>query len=596
MITPAHRIGLAMLLGVGVACGAVAGSEPPPSDCGPTAIVCGGHCVDALVDPSNCGACGATCKSGELCANGRCSVACFGGTTRCGDACVDVHTNPSNCGACGNACSAGLACWNGGCVDACPSAQTVCKGFCVDTETDPLNCGACDGVCQSKQKCSGGKCVCAGEICDSACTDLQTDSRHCGACGVGCIPEVEACVAGKCVCASGLTSCGGNCVDLASSSNNCGTCGKTCASGELCTDGTCGAPTTDWPTQGADAARDGVLVGEIGKPPLRPAWTSKLVGSGGAQPIVVAKNHVIVTFPNSYFPKNTMYSLDLADGSVQWSYLIGDAARTGYPSVDGGRVYLVNPSGNSVGPRAMAVDAATGSLVWSTPVGYSMTQYWSPLLVGGKMYTSSAVGQFAGFDASAGTFLFSENLLDQHEDWSCTWSGSEVLTFVGSQLRAHDPVSGVTTWSTTVPTTVIGYSMLGYPAVANGMAFVVARPTLYAISLTTHAIVWSAPTTYTGAPAVYGGAVFAVGGGTLIVRDAANGQLLWNFVGDGKLRGAPVIANGHVYVSSDDNTYALDIATQSQVWTVPLGGTLSIASQRLIIAAKDAVRAFLMSK
>jgi hypothetical protein len=44
---------------------------PPPTDCpaiGPTFIDCGGVCVDAQIDPLNCGGCGVTCQN--QCAGG----------------------------------------------------------------------------------------------------------------------------------------------------------------------------------------------------------------------------------------------------------------------------------------------------------------------------------------------------------------------------------------------------------------------------------------------------------------------------------------------------------------------------------------------
>ena len=90
--------------------------------------------------------------------------------------------------------------------------------------------------------------------------------------------------------------------------------------------------------------------------------------------------------------------------------------------------------------------------------------------------------------------------------------------------------------------------------------------------------------------------MFANGGGNLIVRDAATGQFQWMFAGDNQLEITPVIANGYVYVSSMKNTYAVDIATHKQAWTVDIGGHLSIASRRLIIASDKTIYAFGMSK
>lgn len=98
------------------------------------------------------------------------------------------------------------------------------------------------------------------------------------------------------------------------------------------------------------------------------------------------------------------------------------------------------------------------------------------------------------------------------------------------------------------------------------------------------AVVWTANGSYKGTPAFSGGAVYALSAGTLVVRDAASGGLLWSFTGDGTLSYPPVIAGGFVYVASDDNVYAVDVATHAAVWTAAGGGWLAIASGRLLVA------------
>ncbi len=598
MTSPIRVSGLAVaLFAVTVACGASSLPDGPAIDCGTTGTACGDRCVDLSVDPANCGACGVACKSTELCSRGHCGVGCFGGTTRCGDSCVDVRYDPANCGSCGKACGAGSPCLGGACVDRCPAPRVLCGHTCIDVISDDGNCGTCGVKCGTGKKCNAGTCSCPGALCDGACTDTQTNPLHCGGCGIGCIPVVESCSAGKCVCAKGLTSCGGDCVDIGSSPKNCGGCGTTCAPGQLCTDGQCGSPTTNWPTQGANVFRTGELVGEIGRPPLTRAWSAKLLSAGTAQPVAVGANHVFVTFENYNNPANAIYSLDLADGSVQWTRPAGTLARTGYPTYANGRVLLVNGSGGGNPPRTTALDGATGNAVWTSNITAQFEQYWSPLVVGGKVYTDG--GTFGGlyaFDEATGSQLFFNNALEQYDQWSATWSGSSVLTFLAGNLRAHDPSSGSILWTTPVPWQFSGYSMRSFPVVANGKVFVVAPPKLHAIDLATHTIVWSASNSYTAAPAVAGGILFAIDSGTLTALDAATGQFQWTFIGDGKLEFAPIVANGHVYVASRQNAYAVEIATQTQVWTAAVGGPLSIASRRLLIATTDAVHAYVMSK
>ena len=53
----------------------------------------------------------------------------------------------------------------------------------------------------------------------------------------------------------------------------------------------------------------------------------------------------------------------------------------------------------------------------------------------------------------------------------------------------------------------------------------------------------------------------------LVCRDTATGQPLWTFVADGPVRLAPAVANGRVYVGSDDGwLYCLNAADGRVCW------------------------------
>jgi Stigma-specific protein, Stig1 len=185
-------------------CGKDDKTAPPPSANCPAGLTsCGDSCVDAAVDPANCGACGTACSDGESCVAGQCSSACGAGTTDCGGACVDTALDPANCGSCGTACAAGELCSAGGCGLECVGGTALCAGACVDTNVDPANCGGCGVSCSAGETCVGGAC----EI----------------------------------VCSGGLTGCGGACIDISQSKNNCGGCGNACGAGELCVGSSCQA-------------------------------------------------------------------------------------------------------------------------------------------------------------------------------------------------------------------------------------------------------------------------------------------------------------------------------------------------------------------
>lgn len=117
-----------------------------------------------------------------------------------GASCGDTQEDPSNCGACGNACASGQSCDAGKCV--CPPYQSFCGGACIPTSVDPKNCGGCGVTCSGTDVCSAGACssTCLPglEACNNRCVDLENDNDHCGDCATAC-GAGKGCVAGKCV-------------------------------------------------------------------------------------------------------------------------------------------------------------------------------------------------------------------------------------------------------------------------------------------------------------------------------------------------------------------------------------------------------------
>ena len=173
---------------------------------------CAGRCVDVSTDASNCGECGVTCTTGQVCQTGQCQ--CQAGLVDCSGTCVDLQSDGDHCGACGQACTGGEVCSSGTCSTSCAEGETACGSSCVDLDVDLQHCGACHQACGGGQTCTSGVCTCinAGQIvCDGICTDPLTDAGNCGACGTVC-GAGETCVDGTCTTAGtgGTSGSGGS--------------------------------------------------------------------------------------------------------------------------------------------------------------------------------------------------------------------------------------------------------------------------------------------------------------------------------------------------------------------------------------------------
>lgn len=253
-------VAAAALVAVIVGCSSTPGQAA--QTCGAVETLCGKECIDTLADPSNCGACGAVCKPGEVCGASACSLTCGAGSTQCGASCFDTNVDGKNCGACGTSCSVGQICAAAKCVAQCPAQQTLCVGdggaiSCINPNTDAKNCGGCGAVCDPGKVCGAGKCgdtcgvnelLCKGTSNTLYCSSVQTDNNNCGTCGKACTAG-QACVGGNCTGNCGLNEklCpsgdggAGYCAKTDTDQANCGACGTGCNSsnGEICVAGKC---------------------------------------------------------------------------------------------------------------------------------------------------------------------------------------------------------------------------------------------------------------------------------------------------------------------------------------------------------------------
>jgi hypothetical protein len=195
---------------------------------------CSGTCRNLLTDAAHCGSCGTTCPSGQNCQAGRCvppgtaapvvsttvpatlvmDLMCSGRETACGNSCVNLFTDKKNCGVCGRTCGSEQICVNARCGPACmESGTSLCNDKCVDLDTDMENCGACGTECKTflpnakGSLCTNGVCKISGCKTDYADCDknivngcevyLRTSASNCGSCGKTC-PSGQVCYYMKC--------------------------------------------------------------------------------------------------------------------------------------------------------------------------------------------------------------------------------------------------------------------------------------------------------------------------------------------------------------------------------------------------------------
>lgn len=508
---------------------------------------CDGLCADTQTDPDNCGGCDVHCPAGDVCTQGVCSLFCSGGTVRCSTDCTNLRDDPLNCGACGVSCGPGAACVDAGCTQ-------LSFGPNEAGATPPVDAGQGPDA-------EGG-------------------------------PQVDAAT----LCPEGGALCGQNCVDLAIDMANCGGCTSTCPTGSVCTGGSCESLASDWPMLGHDVQHSGANFNETAVPPPTDQWSVSL-GTNGPfstlSPAVVENGLVILTVTpteNNLYFDGLLVVRNVADGSPVWTYDFTLDNSIGQPSVSNGIVY-VQTQDSLEGCVLRAMGAASGAPTWSADFGCQWAHFWAPIVQGGNLYMNGGTtGGLYGYSTS-GTELFFNGAIGGggalFDSWSPAYFGGAVYTFVDGTFQASDPTTGTELWTTTIPWNQSGFSMNTSPVFGDSLGYVISPPSLIAVDPSQQTIPWTADAGYTGTPAVGGGVVYGTAGGNLIASDASTGDLLWTFAGDQNLSYPPAVTNDYVYVASVNNVYAVQISTHQQVWTAAVGGWVTVASGRLLVAGPD---------
>lgn len=157
------------------------------------------------------------------------------------------------------------------------------------------------------------------------------------------------------------------------------------------------------------------------------------------------------------------------------------------------------------------------------------------------------------------------------------WSqpGGNSAKLIGHVALAAAPVEA---WSTSIAGSTNRARLAAAPVVAGGKLYVIdADARVIAFDAKTGVRSWSTQMPSEGnGRSLFGGGVsvlenrlyVATGVGDVGALDAATGAVLWKKRPGGPLRGSPTLANGHVYVMSQDNqVFALDQQTGETQWS-----------------------------
>lgn len=172
-----------------------------------------------------------------------------------------------------------------------------------------------------------------------------------------------------------------------------------------------------------------------------------------------------------------LLALRLSDGTILWQSTVGTTGSCGTPTVAAGLVFdATNLDGDGSMPVAVvAVDAASGMARWryTSPAG---NPTYTPAVSGGRAYLVSEDGTVVAVDAATGATIWSTPTGAPNEALPALADGLVYVATNGHTLLTLDEKTGVTRWQ--APIVGVPYA----PVVAQGYVLVATSTgNLYAI-------------------------------------------------------------------------------------------------------------------
>ena len=299
-------------------------------------------------------------------------------------------------------------------------------------------------------------------------------------------------------------------------------------------------------------------------------WIGNAGTGPGSSPAVV--NGVVYVHSQGGY----VYAINASTGANIWTYSEGttagmqNATPSGISSPDvANDIVYVNGFGYNHSWSTYALNASTGTLLWSTSTGNMDS---SPAFANGVVYVGSYSGTYA-LNASTGAIIWKSGEVlnsDQHYEMSSPAIANGIL-YIGSNEGKIYAIGKPLTNQTSND-----WPMFHHDPAHTGTAT--------SEGPLTNQTTWIAEGTATSSPAVMDGVVYA----GFDAFNATTGAKLWTFTDSYNVSGtqySPAIANGIAYVCTlnphpavmpSDDLYALNATTGAQLWNYTIYSSVAM--------------------
>ncbi len=345
----------------------------------------------------------------------------------------------------------------------------------------------------------------------------------------------------------------------------------------------------EWTTYQGNASHTGYNPVLMDVRVFQELWT-KTVSSAALNPVTAGDGKVFVT-TNAYFGVQQAKSLDARTGAELWSRDFGAIHSVDPPAYANGTVYL--QTGGQGDSFLYALDGASGAVRFKTAYGNQWSRYFAPVVVGAWVYVAGGYyGGMYGFSATEGVQRWFD-ALNQYDQFTPAVKDTLVYAYTGSyqpKLTVASANTGVIAYEIADPGFVWdGWSMNTAPTLGGASNVLSTNGgRLISFDLTARGIGYALKGSFRGQPTVANGVVYVVNNAQVEARRESDGSLLWSWVPpEGQPTGPMIATKNLLLVSTTANTYAVDLASHSQVWTYPAGGQLALSAQGILFIAQS---------
>ncbi len=334
-----------------------------------------------------------------------------------------------------------------------------------------------------------------------------------------------------------------------------------------------------WSGYQGNAAHNGLNIIDINSSDLSLRWSIDLPLTFGFAKgkVIVSDSKVVVTGnkTNAHLTKEVL-SLDALDGDIVWqkSYV---AAAINPPAYSDGKVYFQTVDGGDSFVRALNID--DGTLVFKSQYNSQSPHYAAPTLFENNVYVAGGInGAVYRLDGSSGEQVwFTEGSYGEH--WTPAVNEQSVF-YINDALDVLDRATGELSASiATDDLPVNGVTpILGHE---NDVFVVSHNNKLIAFDLSLRNIKWQKEVDYSTSISVGLGEVYIISNNAINALDSRDGSLLWAWEPDNNesIQGNIVVSNNLLFVSGSSTTFAVDLETHQQVWSISESGDLSLGNE-----------------